>query len=108
MIPAEFEILNRTYKVQVDPDIGEFGNDGLVNYKSGRVRIPQRTSVYSAQYQQEVFYHELAHIILEAMAVIIPDEVRESEDAVDLLGALLHQYHKTHKGQVKTGTKHES
>ena len=52
----------------------------------------------STEMLQATFFHELAHCLLEGTT---KPELSENEKFVDSLGAMLHQYTQTKKGEYK-------
>lgn len=97
MIPTSFQLVNRNYKVTKLPK--ELA-DGLRRYGDcSKERAEIRLDTTTLQENVEhTFYHELVHALLEAST---KPKLSNKEDFVDSLGAALHQYMKTRKGEFK-------
>jgi len=97
VIPASFKLINRNWKVSKLPkEIAE----GLRRYGDcSKERAEIRLDTTSAKENVEhTFYHELVHALLEAST---KPKLSNKEDFVDSLGAALHQYMTTRKGEFK-------
>ena len=93
MIPKKFTLVNCTYKVESLPDELESDRLGDCNRTQARVRLAKGLP---RQSKEHTFYHELAHALLDAST---KPKLSKNEDFVDSLGALLHQYMQTQKGE---------
>lgn len=85
-LPKRFELLGSEWKVEEVvglPVLGETHRDTLT--------IKLRKEL-SPTVKATTFYHELVHAMLFAMG-----KTEHSEEQVDLMGALLHQFEKTKK-----------
>jgi hypothetical protein len=97
MIPKRFQLVNRTYTVKSMPaEIAE-KKHGDVDREMGLVRLAKDKAQQSTEH---TFYHELAHALLWAST---KPKLSDNEKFVDSLGALLHQYEQTKKGEYDEG-----
>ncbi len=96
MIPKSFKLLNRTYNVQyMNKDFAEANkSSGDCSEEEARIRISEGLN---KELKEHTFYHELVHALL---AVSTKPKMSEKEAFVDSLGAALHQYRQTKKGQL--------
>lgn len=95
MIPKAFQLVNRTYKVQkMPPEIAKSLNRmGDCSRVEAVIRLDNEQPKESLEH---TFYHELAHALLDAST---KPKLSHNEDFVDSLGALLHQFTQTKKGE---------
>ncbi len=85
-IPKSFQLMGSTWKVEEVPNLGVLGQclrDTLTIQL--RKEIPKTV-------KETTFCHELHHCFLYQMGI-----TEHSEEKVDLMGALLHQYLNTAK-----------
>lgn len=95
MIPKKFTLVNRTYTVQDMPaEIAE-SRLGDCNSIEARIRLAKGQP---PECLEHTFYHELAHALLDAST---KPKLSKKEGFVDSLGALLHQFMQTQKGEFK-------
>jgi len=96
-IPTKFHLANRTFRVKWGEDeyMEAHGADGLMKLDKGLVLLRQGMST---EYTEHVFYHELAHAILEILGY---DEDSDDERKVDQIGGILHQFLRTRKGYLR-------
>lgn len=91
LIPYSFNVLGRTIEVDIEDCLTcETGKLGTVDYDNGKIKL-QRPSLEACIKQQTVeqaFYHEVVHVILDAMH---ERKLSTDEKFVDLFSALLHQ-----------------
>lgn len=97
MIPTSFKLVNRTVKVKkLGKSLADdLGRDGDYSRSEGLIRVcfngPDDHNIHT-------YFHELAHALLEASPK--PD-LSKDEEFVDCLGALLHQYEQTKRGELE-------
>lgn len=95
MIPKSFKLVNRTYRVKPYPrghadDLNRLGDC----YRNGGcIRLDTRESRESLEH---TYFHELVHALLFATT---KPKLSDNEAFVDSLGAALHQYMQTHRGE---------
>ena len=67
---------------------------GLCSYIEARIYIAEkaRGKKLSKQVQEQIFYHELIHAMLDAIGY---DELGQDEKFVNSMGTLLHQFQRT-------------
>lgn len=96
MIPKSFQLVNRTYRVEkMGDDVAEAGErHGDCNRAKALIRI----NFDSPENSEHTFYHELAHALLYATT---KPKLSDNESFVDSLGAAIHQYMLTRKGELK-------
>ena len=97
MIPKTFNLVNRRYKVELlPPEIAdELERIGDCHQNSAKIRIDTRECPES---REHTFYHELAHALLYATT---KPKLSKNEAFVDSLGAVIHQFLQTRKGEFK-------
>lgn len=94
MIPTSFKLLNRTYKVkkmsqQRSADLKFLGY-------SDRDKAEVLVSTDNQENAEATFFHELAHCLLW---ISTKPKLSSNEEFVESLGAALHQYMQTCKGE---------
>ena len=96
MIPKSFKLVNRTLSVErMKDDVASAGSmHGDFNIKRGRIRV---ANTGFQEYDEHIFFHELAHAILESSP---KPKLSKDEKFVDALGGLLHQFMQTQKGEL--------
>ena len=94
MIPKSFKLVNRSYKVKTLPKelADELRRYGDSNRGGAIIRLDTREPKENLEH---TFYHELAHALLWTTT---KPKLSRNEDFVDSLGAALHQYMTTRKG----------
>lgn len=95
MIPKSFKLVNRTYKVEkmgreLAQDLGRYGD---TSRGKAVIRLDETEPKENVEH---TFYHELAHALLWAST---KPKLSKKEDFVDSLGAALHQFMQTQKGE---------
>ena len=95
MIPKSFSLVNRSYKTAAMPEEIAEKHHGDCDRSQAVIRLAAGKSLENTQH---TFFHELAHALLWAST---KPKLSENEDFVDSLGALLHQYEQTKKGEYK-------
>ncbi len=95
MIPKKFSIVNRNYRVEPMP--AEIGEKRLGDQDRGNSLI-RLNPAQTREGLEHTFYHELVHAMLDAST---KPKLSANEDFVDSLGALLHQFMQTQKGEYK-------
>lgn len=97
MIPKSFKLINRTYRVTEYPKglADELKRLGDCDRNSACIRLDTREGEENLEH---TFYHELAHALLY---VTTKPKLSENEDFVDSLGAALHQFMQTQRGEFK-------
>ena len=97
MIPKSFTLVNRTYQVKPYPAglAAELKRTGDCDKDTAQIRIDTSNC---QDLQDHTFYHELVHAMLYAST---KPKLSTNEDFVDSLGALLHQFMQTKKGQLQ-------
>jgi Zn-dependent peptidase ImmA (M78 family) len=97
MIPKSFTLMNRTYDVVDMPNefhlAGE--QDGYFDKERGTISV-FTGDTYSQEYIRAIFFHELAHALLEATG---RENLSKDEHLVEVIGSVLHQYTQTKKGK---------
>ena len=96
-IPKQFTIFNRTYTVEwMDSDTHLVGAaHGATSLELGRVIVNNEEN---RECTEHTYCHELVHALLWAIG---QPELSRNEEFVDLLGAAIHHYHQTKKGELK-------
>lgn len=98
MIPKSFDQLGHTITVEHvdarDTSLVLLEADAFYCHSSKKIRIKASDQFTAESYKGAVFYHELAHCILEHAQ---RDDLSKDECLVDLLGDLLYQFAKTVK-----------
>lgn len=92
-IPKSFELMGATYKV-ILTDVKDWPDDeavGFCNFLNQQILI--YTAVSESQ-QEQTFFHELVHCILDKMG---EQRLNDNEKFVDVMGSLLHQVWKSIK-----------
>lgn len=90
-IPDKFMLMGREIKVVWSDDlIGREDASGRASWRRGTLEIqkPGKSHEADESYSEQVFCHELVHLILWAMS---EDDLSENERFVDTFGGLLHQ-----------------
>lgn len=97
MIPKSFKLVNRTYQVKPYPDglSEELKRLGDCDRNAGCIRLDTRENTENLEH---TFYHELAHALLFTTT---KPKLSENEDFVDSLGAAMHQFMQTRKGEFQ-------
>lgn len=100
MIPSHFNILGRKIKVVFDDRLESLqGATGNWHHSLGVIRLqtPDADDGPSEEYVEHVFFHELAHCLLDSAGTTegFTPPLSEREDFVDRLGGLLHQFART-------------
>ena len=95
MIPKHFQLINRKYIVCTMPEEIAEKNHGDCSREMAVIRLAKGKAEESTQH---TFYHELAHALLWAST---KPKLSDNEEFVDSLGALLHQFEQTRKGEHK-------
>lgn len=97
MIPKSFQLVNRKYTVRgLGTETAEAANmHGDCNSDEAVIRVRQTKN---RQLMEHTYFHELAHALL-----YVTTKPRRSldEEFVESLGAALHQYMLTKKGEFK-------
>lgn len=95
MIPKSFKLVNRTYRVIPYPEglADDLKRLGDCERNSGCIRLDTATNPENLEH---TFYHELAHALLYTTT---KPKLSDNEDFVDSLGAALHQFMQTRKGE---------
>lgn len=96
MIPTRFQLVNRTYKVKaMDKALAEeLKKHGDCDREDAVIRV----ELSNKENTEHTFFHELAHALLWTTT---KPKLSDNEDFVDSLGAALHQYMTTKKGQLQ-------
>ena len=96
MIPKSFTLVNRTYRVEkMHKDVADAGEQhGDIDRTTAKVRI----KFDNPDNAEHTFYHELAHAIFWNST---KPKLSKDENLVDSVGALLHQFMQTRKGELK-------
>ena len=97
MIPKSFTLINRAYSVgsYVKGHADELKRNGDCDKETAKIRLDNSVD---KECLEHTFYHELVHALLWAST---KPKLSTNEDFVDSLGALLHQYEQTKKGEYK-------
>lgn len=96
MIPKSFQLINRLYRVEKMSD--EISQAGRIHGDCDRAKALIRVNLDSPENSEATFYHELSHALLYATT---KPKLSDNEEFVDSLGAALHQYMQTRKGEVR-------
>lgn len=98
MIPLRFQLVNRKYKVKPFPkgQASELKREGDCDRGDAIIRLDTAATKESVEH---TFYHELAHALLWTTT---KPKLSDNEAFVDSLGAALHQFMQTKKGQLPT------
>jgi hypothetical protein len=89
-IPISFELYGIKYNVKfVDNLISEGDRTGETSYRFDEIRIQNILKGFETKpdRQEQIFFHELTHVILYAMQ----NKLRSDEVFVDVFASLLHQ-----------------
>ena len=90
LIPSRFKLSGIVYDVEISDDLNtNIGCAGQTDYLYSKITIQNYPS---KQYRESIFFHELAHAILNNMG---EHELNKNEKFIDLLGNSIHQYLKT-------------
>lgn len=97
-IPTSFKLVNRNYSVEpMDQDTHDVASaKGAHNHSAGRI-LMYLDGDYPQEDIEHTFLHELFHAILDNMGY---SDLSGNEDLVDCLGAAMHQYMQTKKGNL--------
>lgn len=94
-IPKAFTLFGTRYTVERDETLA-LGSQalGTADFNNNAIKIMPSLDHFpiSREKQEEVFCHELTHIILERVAGA---ELTHDENLVDLVGSCIHQFIKT-------------
>ncbi len=95
-IPNRFKQFAQTFEVIENPDLlVERDWVGKSSYRKNEIHILPDSPTFprNAEQREHTFFHELVHIILYGAGVKGADGeyLHKDEDAVDLIGNLLHQ-----------------
>jgi hypothetical protein len=97
MIPKSFRLMGQHWSVRVVPEKDWVGdeNGGYCLHEQCAILV---RDMPSPQVREQIFYHELAHALMNKMG---ETELDEDEKFIDLLGSLLHQVLSTCEGASK-------
>lgn len=97
-LPTSFQLINRKFSVEaMDADVANIAEvKGTCNSGEGRILVNLDND--NREDVEHTFYHELFHALFDSAGR--PD-LSKDEDLVDLMGALLHQYLQTEKGNLQ-------
>jgi len=96
-IPQQFDLMSQTIQVKFIPDLHLKQQAlGQSLFNEGLILIQKNTKAYpmTKEQQEQTFFHELFHFILYALN---EHEKNSDEKFVDMVGSLLHQFHKSKK-----------
>ena len=97
-IPETFRLLNTTWTVRQDKDaeLHEVADAFGMCFLSKQELWVKSTLV--PEMKRQVFYHELAHALLEMSN---QNDLSKDEAVIELLGTMLCQYHDTKRGSLQ-------
>lgn len=98
VIPESFDLLGLSYTVELDEfKLNELNVCGLAKLREQRILLMPavNSNGYTRAHREQTFYHELLHMLAVEASVDL-DEVQ-----VQTMGALLHQYMKTLRGDLE-------
>ena len=93
MIPKSFQIFGFTVKVKITDEIDD-GSDGRYSGSQETIEIRPTSSKLTIAYQEQVFWHETVHCILQMLSY---DKLDKDEAFVDRFAQCLWQIQKTMK-----------
>jgi len=93
MIPKSFQIMGFTIKIQITDDIDDH-SDGRYVGAQEKIDIRPVSSKLTSDYQEQIFWHEAVHCILQMQSY---DKLDKDEAFVDRIAQCLWQIDKTRK-----------
>ena len=93
-LPKSFEVMGQKISVKYVKDLAQHGAVGLYNHFEKTIYIQTHLDgkALSKDVQMSTYYHELMHCVFSYLNY---NEDNSNEQKVDIIGALLHQIHKT-------------
>jgi hypothetical protein len=95
LIPKTFKLVNRTWVVKEMSK--SISSENKLHGDCDHARALIRVCIDHPENAEHTFFHELAHAMLK---VTTKPKLSSNEDFVDSLGAALHQYMQTKKGEL--------